>query len=310
MSNSKGIRTSMGLNEWVMLVLLSIVWGGTYLFVGIALSSFPTLSIVALRVSLAAVLFWAYILVARVPIPKSPFVWRDLFIQGLLNNAFPFSLLVWGQSAIASGLAAILNATTPLFTVVVAAILLADERITWLKATGVVIGFGGAVIVIGPEALLGLGGNLLPQLACVAAGIFYAFAVVFGRRFKEQGVPPLVVATGMLTGSSLVMIPVALVLDRPWQISSPQPAAWAAILALVVLSTVAAYVLFFNLLSSAGATNTTLVTFLIPVTAIVLGALFLGERLNLLDFTGLAVITLGLLLVDGRLLRRTTISRH
>lgn len=310
METSAGIRTTMGLREWVMLSLLSIVWGGTYMFVGIAVDSLPPLTIVSLRVSIAALAFWTYVLVARVPMPKSPVVWRDMFIQGIVNNALPFSLLVWGQTAIASGLAAILNATTPLFTVLIAATLLPDERITGLKSLGVLIGFGGAVLVIGPEQLLGLGMDVLPQLACIAAGLFYAIAVVFGRRFKEQGVPPVVVSTGMLTAAAALMIPAALIVEQPWQYAFPEPAVWVSILGLALLSTVVAYFLYFSLLSSSGATNTTLVTFLIPVSAILLGALVLDERLRLLDYAGMAVISIGLLLVDGRLLRRLEFGRR
>jgi len=310
MEKSAGIRTTMGLREWAMLSLLSIVWGGTYMFVGIAVDSLPPLTIVALRVSIAALAFWTYVLAARIPMPKSPAIWRDMFIQGVTNNALPFSLLVWGQTAIASGLAAILNATTPLFTVLIAAALLPDERITRLKSLGVLIGFGGAVLVIGPEQLLGLGMDVLPQLACIAAGLFYAVAVVFGRRFKEQGVPPVVVSTGMLTAAAALMIPAALIVERPWRYAFPEPAVWFSILGLALLSTVFAYFLYFSLLSSSGATNTTLVTFLIPVSAILLGALVLDERLRLLDYAGMAVISIGLLLVDGRLLRRLEFGRR
>jgi drug/metabolite transporter (DMT)-like permease len=303
MDNSTGIRTTMGLREWVMLSLLSIIWGGTYMFVGIAVYSLPPLTIVALRVTIAALAFWSYVLLARVPMPKSPVVWRDMLIQGVINNAFPFSLLVWGQTAIASGLAAILNATTPLFTVLIAGALLPDERITPLKSLGVLIGFGGAVLVIGPEQLVVLGLDVLPQLACVLAGLFYAVAVVFGRRFKEQGVSPVVVSTGMLTSAAAVMVPAALIIERPWTWGPPEPAVWFSILGLALICTVMAYFLYFSLLDSSGATNTTLVTFLIPVSAILLGALVLDERLRLTDFAGMAVIGLGLLLVDGRILR-------
>lgn len=300
----------MGLREWVALILLSIIWGGTYMFVGIAVSGLPPLTIVALRVSLAALAFWIYVLVTRTPLPKSPRVWRDMFVQGLINAAFPFSLLVWGQTAIASGLAAILNATTPLFTVLIAAAVLPDERITPLKTVGVLVGFSGALLVIGPEHLRSLGMDVLPQLACMLAGLFYALAVVYGRRFKEQGVSPIVLSTGMLTAAALVMIPAALIVEEPWHYAFPDTAVWVSILGLALLCTVVAFFLYFSLLASSGATNTTLVTLLIPVSAIVLGAVVLDEQLASMDFIGVGVISLGLLLVDGRLFRRRALAKR
>jgi drug/metabolite transporter (DMT)-like permease len=222
----------------------------------------------------------------------------------VLNNALPFCLIVWGQTQIASGLAAILNATTPLWTVLLAHALTRDERINAEKAAGVLVGFAGVAAMIGPALLAEIGADALAQLAVLAAAVSYAFAGIYGRRFRAMGVPPLVTATGQVTASTLLLLPLALAVDRPWQLALPGPTTVAAVLGFALLSTALAYVLYFRLLASAGATNLLLVTFLIPVSAILLGALVLGERLTARQLLGMALIGAGLAAIDGRLLRR------
>ena len=242
---------------------------------------------------------WAALAALRVRMPRAPGLWAAFLGVGLLNNAVPFALFVWGQHHIASGLAAILNATTPLFTVVVAHLLTPDEPLTPGKAAGVAVGFVGVVVMLGADLLAGLGTGLLTQAACLAATLSYAFAGVFGRRFRRMGVPPLATAAGQVTASTLVMLPLALLVDRPWAL--PGPGTWAALVGLGLLSTALAYVLYFRLLAAAGATNLLLVTFLIPVSAILLGALALGEELETKHFIGMALIGAGLAFIDGRL---------
>jgi drug/metabolite transporter (DMT)-like permease len=229
--------------------------------------------------------------------------------MGLLNNVIPFSLIVWGQTQIASGLASILNATMPLFTVLVAHVLTSDDRLTRPRVAGLAIGFAGVVVLIGPEALQGLGGDVLAQLAILAAAITYAFASVFGRRFKRMGIPPLATAAGQVTASTFLLLPVTLLVDRPWSLPMPSAEIWAAILGLALLSTALAYVVFFRILASAGSVNLSLVTFLIPVSAILLGALVLGEQLHATDFLGMALIGGGLICIDGRLPALLTAKR-
>jgi drug/metabolite transporter (DMT)-like permease len=207
------------------------------------------------------------------------------------------------QQQIASGLASILNATTPLFTVLAAHALTPDERLTPLKGTGVVIGLAGAVLVIGPDALGGLGSDVAAQLACLGAALSYACASIFGRRFRRMGVAPTVTAAGQVTASALMLAPVALVVDQPWTLPAPDLGTWAAVAGIGLLSTAAAYRLFFRILVAAGAVNLTLVTFLIPVSAILLGAAFLDETLAPRHFGGMAVIALGLACIDGRPVR-------
>jgi drug/metabolite transporter (DMT)-like permease len=227
-------------------------------------------------------------------------VWTAFFCMGLLNNMIPFSLIVWAQTHIASGLASILNATTPLFTVIVAHFLTKDERMSGWRFTGVVVGFAGVVLIIGPEALQGLGADIAAQTAILAAALSYACAGIFGRRFRAMRIPALVTATGQLTASTVMMIPLAIVVDRPWMLPMRGLEIWGAVLGLVLLSTALAYILYFRVLATAGATNVLLVTFLIPVSAILLSTTILGEQLDPEHFTGMGIIGLGLALIDGR----------
>ncbi len=301
---STAISQSMGFVEWAMLLTLSVLWGGSFFFIGVAVADLPTLTIVVLRVGLAALALWAIVLLLGRAVPKGRAVWGAFFGMGVLNNVVPFGLIVWGQQTIASGLASILNATTPLFTVVIAALLLADERASPLKLVGVTVGFLGVIVMIGLDALSGLGAGVFAQVAVLGGALSYAFAGVYGRRFKRLGVDPIVTAAGQVTASTLILAPAALMVDRPWMLTAPSGATWASIVALAVLSTACAYILYFQILQRAGATNLLLVTFLIPVSAILLGALVLGERLGWVHALGMALIGLGLAAIDGRLFKR------
>lgn len=293
----------MGTAEWTMLLLLSVLWGGSFFFVGVAVRDLPTLTIVALRVGLAAIVLWSVVGVSGRSVPRDPRVWFAFLGMGVLNNVIPFGLIVWGQQTIGSGLASILNATTPLFGVAVAGLLLPDERITGPKLLGIASGFAGVVVMIGPGSLTGIGSDVLAQIACLGGALSYAFAGVFGRRFKTFGVDPMVVAAGQVTGSTLVLAPLTIIIDRPWTLSMPPVSTWTAIVGLAVLSTALAYILYFQILERAGATNLLLVTFLIPVSAIALGVLILGEHLTGLEVVGMGLIGVGLLAIDGRVLR-------
>lgn len=302
-STPTGSSLTMGAIEWAMLIVLSILWGGSFFFVGVAVQELPTLSIVVLRVSLAALFLWSTVAFLGRVVPRKKEVWIAFLGMGFLNNVIPFTLIVWGQQAITSGLASILNATTPLFTVVVAGLLLSDERVSSLKILGIITGFSGVVLMIGTEALVGVGSNIPAQFACLGAAISYAFAGVFGRRFKRLAVDPVVAAAGQVTGSALVLAPIALFVDRPWTLSMPMTSTWMAIVGLALLSTALAYVLYFQILQRAGATNLLLVTFLIPLFAIALGVLFLDEKLGSFELVGMLLIGMGLLAIDGRILK-------
>ena len=294
------MQTKMGLAEWLLLLALSVLWGGSFLFIGIAVKELPPLTIVTLRVALAALALLVVVQVLGRGMPREPAAWRAFLGMGLLNNLVPFCLIVWGQTQIASGLASILNATTPLFGVVVAHLMTADEKMTGNRLAGVLFGLAGVAVMVGPAALAGLGDRLLPQLAILGAALSYAFAGVFGRRFRALGLQPLQTAAGQVSASTLMLAPVALIVERPWTLPMPGPATLAAVLALALFSTALAYILFFRILATAGTTNLMLVTFLIPVSAILLGALVLGEVPQMRQFAGMALIGAGLLAIDGR----------
>lgn len=297
------INTAMSIKAWGMLLLLSVLWGGSFFFIGVAVSDLPALYIVLFRVGIAAVALWVIALMLGLKFPKELSVWGAFLGMGILNNVIPFALIVWGQTQIASGLASILNAATPIFGVVVAGLLLADERISPLKLLGVVIGFIGVVAMIGLPALQG-GGHLLAQLAIIGAALSYAFAGVFGRRFKAMSINPVITAAGQVTASTFVLIPIVVFASEPIVISQVSFNTWAAIISLAVVSTALAYVLYFKILASSGATNVLLVTLLVPVSAILLGAAFLNETLEMIHFVGMFLIAIGLSAIDGRIWHR------
>ena len=287
-----------------MLITLATVWGGSFLFNAILVAQLPVITIVAIRVTVAALALWGFVRVTGRKIPTSPQVWGALLILGVLNNAIPFSLIFQGQTQITSGLASILNATTPLFTILVAGFFLTDERFSVLRVLGVVVGFSGVILMVGPEALSGLGDDFWAQLCALGAALSYGFASVFGRRFRELRVDPVMVATGQVTMSSLVLWPIALWIDGPQDIMGLSFNAAASMFGLAVLCTSFAYILYFRILERAGATNISLVTFLVPISAIILGVLVLGERIFIKEIMGMTLIGMGLAIIDGRLFQR------
>jgi drug/metabolite transporter (DMT)-like permease len=291
--------------EWTLLGLLSLVWGGSFFFNRILVVELHPFTIVFGRVAIAALTLLVVLRLTGQPLPRSRALWRSFFIMGLLNNLIPFALIVWGQTQIASGLAAILNATTPLFTALVVHYLAKDERerLTGNRLLGVVIGFVGVVLIVGPASLAGLGLNLMAQIAVLGGAVSYGFANNFGRRFRSAGVPPLVAAAGQVCATSIMSLPLMLIIDRPWELAAgPSLITWAALIGLGILSTALAYVIFFRLLSGAGAVNVALVTLLVPASALILGALVFAERLDWNELVGMAVILAGLVVIDGRVL--------
>ena len=292
----------MSVAEWGMLLVLSILWGGSFYFIGIAVRELPPFTIVFLRVAIAALALHVALPAMGLRFPLDRPVLLAFLGMGLLNNVIPFCLIVYGQREIASGLASILNATTPLFTVIVMHMLTADEKITRGKLLGLVLGFAGVVVMIGALALDGLGTHLVAQLAVLGAACSYGFSGLFGRRFKRLGVAPHVTAAGQVTMSSLILLPIMLVVDRPWTLAVPGVETWAAVIALALVSTVLAYILFFRLLATAGPTNLSLVTFIVPIPAILLGTLRLGESLEPRHYVGMALIGCGLAAIDGRII--------
>jgi drug/metabolite transporter (DMT)-like permease len=295
------INIVMTRGDWAILVVLALIWGAAFFFIHVAVAHVAPLTYVGLRLSIAAVglLAWMRWKGEKLSLPLP--VWGAILLLALLNNVVPFALFGWAQQHIASGLASILNATTPIWGVVVAHIATSDEKITPAKLIGVVVGFVGVATMIGPD-LLTSGESIVPQLACIAASLCYALAGVWARRFRPMGLKPLKVATAQLLVGALVMTPVSLTVAEPWIGGSPSLAALGAITVLALACTALGYVLYFRLIDSAGATNATLVTLLVPPIAILLGALFLGEVLNGTQFLGFAFTALGLAVIDGRLI--------
>jgi drug/metabolite transporter (DMT)-like permease len=294
------INRPMSALEWVLVLSLSVLWGGSFFFNGIAVKELPTLTVVVARVALSAAILLVVLRFLGSGLPRDRRVWLAFFGMGLLNNVLPFSLIVWGQTHLASGVASILNATTPLFAVIVAHLLTHDEKMTGARLVGVVVGLTGVGYMIGGAALASLGSGILAQIACLAAALSYAFAGVFGRRFKSMGATPMQTAAGQVTASSLMLAPVVMLVDRPWMLPVPGMAAVLALVGVAALSTALAYVIYFRILATAGATNLLLVTFLIPVSAILLGVLVLGETMQFKHFVGMGLISVGLAAIDGR----------
>lgn len=310
-SPSPANRTMTGL-EWAMLLALATVWGGSFFFNSVAVRDLPVLTVVLARVALAAIILLAVLRLRGKRMPRGRRVWLAFFGMGLLNNAIPFTLIVWGQQHIASGVASILNAATPFFGVLLAHLLTRDEQMTRAKISGVVLGFAGVAVMIGAGALRDLGVHVAAQIMCLLAAVSYAAAGIFGRRFRALGVSPMSTATGQVIASSLILLPLVMILDRPWTLPPPGWGAIGAVIGLAAISTALAYTLYFRILSTAGATNLLLVTLLVPVSAILLGILFLGETLLVQHIGGMALIGVGLCVIDGRPLKtlRGAITRR
>ncbi len=292
---------AMNPTEWGLLVLLSVLWGGAYFCVGVAVVELPPLTVVLARVGIAAAILLAVTLFLGHSLPRTLSAWTPFLVMGLLNNAVPFSFLTAGQTIVSVGLAAIINGMTPLFTALVMASF-REERLTALRAVGVLLGVAGVILIsrldaaVADARLLGIG-------LCLAATLSYGFAALWGRRHLAD-TPPLKSATCQLLSSTLVMAVVVAIVDRPWTLPMPGAEIWMALGGLALFGTAIAYVVFFEILTRAGASNVMLVTLLMPVTALLLGNLFLAEPIVLRELAGAATIGLGLLFIDGRLPRR------
>jgi drug/metabolite transporter (DMT)-like permease len=290
---------------WGLLVLLSTIWGASFFFAAIALTGFPPLTIVLGRVAIAAAALALACRAAGIALPRGRAQWMAVAGMGMFNNALPFTLIIVGQTFIPSGLAAVVNAATPVFAVLCLHLMTSDDRLKPNTLGGALTGLAGVAILAGPAAFATGGwGELLGIALCLGACLSYGLSAVWARRLRRAGLVPLAVAAGQCTSSTLMMLPLVLVFDRPWTLPAPPAEAVAALVAFGLFSTGLAYALFYWIMARAGATNAMLVTLLVPVTALVLGTLVLGEQLAARHFLGMAVIGAGLLLIDGRVLRR------
>ncbi|WP_246789703.1 DMT family transporter [Bradyrhizobium sp. CCBAU 51765] len=283
--------------DWSLLAVLSILWGGSFFFNGAALRELPPLTLVFLRVALGAAILLPLLRMQGIGFPIGATGWRPFIAIGLLNNAIPFSLIVIGQTFIPSGLASILNATTPLFTVLVMAVA-GEEALQMRRVAGVALGLFGVIILRGwgIEARPGQG---LGILLCLGGALSYGFAALAARRLLKDS-PPLGTATFQLIASTVMMAIIAGAVEQPWRLPMPSVTTWLAVLGLAGLSTALAYIVFFQILRRSGASNVMLVTLLIPVTAILLGWLVLDEPISMREIAGAIVIGSALLVIDGR----------
>ena len=296
MSVSRPDRLSMSTTDWLLLFLLSLLWGGVYFFGKVAVVEIPPLTLALGRVAIAAAVLAVFVCIGSPSSSLQP--WSSYIMLGFLQNVIPFGLIFWGQIHIPSSLSSILLATTPLFTVLIAHIATADDKLTLARFVGLVAGFFGVAIVIGSDLLHEFGTNLAAEVASLLAALSFATAGVYGRRFRNE--PSLVVSTGQLIASTIILAPAAALIDRPWNLPIPSAAALYSLLALALLSTAFGYLIYFRILSRAGATNVMLVNLLMPVSTMLLGILILDEHITSRHLVGLATIAVGLAAVDGR----------
>jgi len=293
-------RTSLALTarDWALLIALSGVWGASYFFGKVAVEDIGPLTVVLGRVAIAAAILYIVIRLRGIAVPATRADWQGFFVMGLLNSAIPYSLIFWGETRIDSGLAAILTATVPIFTVAVAHFWTVDEKMTPAKAAGIGLGMAGVVVIMGRDLDAIGSGSGLAKLAIIGAAISYAFSGIYGRRLK--GKSPLILAWGQMCAATVYLLPLVLVVDRPWSSADWTAEAVLSVIALATLCTALAYMIFFRLLATVGATNTSLVTFLIPVSSLLLGTLFLDEALVAVQLLGMLLIVAGMAVIDGR----------
>jgi drug/metabolite transporter (DMT)-like permease len=299
---AKPVPGTMVAREWGQLLLLGLIWGGSFFFARVAVAQIQPLMLVLLRVGIAAVVLQFYLVLRGLSFQPVFSRAPAFLLLALLNNVVPFSLIFVGQTELGAGPASVLYATTPFWTVILANILTSDEKLSRNKVAGILLGIAGTAVMVGPGILTGLSSPLWAKLALIGAAISYALAVIFAKRFRD--VSPVVVATGQLSASTIIMIPLVLASHGSAGLLSASLPVWFAVVALAVVSTAFAFILYFNLIASAGATNASLVTLVVPVSAIFLGAIFLGERFETFEMTGIALIGLGLVTIDGRAFRR------
>ena len=294
--------TGMSRTEWALLLLLSVLWGGSFFFAKIAVVALPPLTLVFVRFSAAAILVYAYVRTRGMAIPTDMRSWASFVGMGLLNNLIPAGLIVWGQTMIPSGLASVVIATTPIFSILAIHFTSADERLTLGKVSGMALGLVGVCVLFRLGATNARNVSTIGIIACLGAAVSYGFANALGKRFRHLGIPPAVGATGQMTATALIAFPLALAIEAPWKLAVPDARIWAAMAGLIILSTALGYVVFFRILATAGATNISLVTLLIPVSAVLLGSAVLGEHISTTQVVGMMLIASGLIAIDGRVM--------
>lgn len=298
---------TMSAKSWLYLLVLSIFWAGSFIANKIALTHYDTMTIVAFRVTGGTLALMPFLLIMKERLPRGKIIWVWLVMTGIFNNITPFLLIVWGQQYIDAGLASVINAITPVMTVVIAHFLTDDEKITSQKIIGVSLGFAGIVILFNPQEIDMGGMAFLGQLALLASSLAYALSVIFLRKIFALGVSPVQGAFGQLAASSVIMLPAALIVDGFYRLPMPPFDVVLALLTLTVLCSAVAYILYFSLTREAGATNASLVTVTIPPFAILMGVVLFGETIDTAEITGMVIITIGLLVTNGLIFRKKSL---
>lgn len=293
-------RQTMNARDWALLIVLSMMWGASFIFMEIGIRDFPTLTIVAIRVSLAALILNGFVLARGQRLSYSASIWKSFALMAVMGNVIPFSLFVWGQIYITAGLSSILNATVPFFTVIGIYFFTKDEALTPQRIIGLLAGFSGVVAIIGPGALIQERTHILAELAPLTAAACYAVAILYAKRFKDLGVPALHMAAGQLTMAAVILVPIALVIERPWMTATPSLESMAALTGLGVMSTGIAIAVYYYLLNAIGAVNVSLVTFLIPVSANIFAFLLFGDVIEHGEIIGMVLIFSGLFVMNYR----------
>jgi drug/metabolite transporter (DMT)-like permease len=291
-------QKSLSGRAWAEMLVLALIWGGSFLSIRIALDEISPLMSVAHRVTWAMLVLCGVVAMMRIPLPRNPRIWFAFLVMGLLNNVIPFVLMAWGQLHIESGLTSILNAFTAVVGVVIAALFFSDERLTPRKIIGVVLGFFGVAVAIGLENFKNFDLRSLAQLAIIGGTVAYAVAGVWARK-NLVGMPPQLAAAGMLTGATVIMLPLVYFVEGLPNFDL-KPRTLVAIWYYAVIATAAAYLLYYRVLAMAGSGNLMLVTLLVAPVAITLGAVVLGEKLSANAFVGFVILAVGLIILDGR----------
>lgn len=287
--------------QWLLILTVAMFWGGSYFFTAVAIRELPPFTIVMARYVVSAPIMICLIILLGQRLPWQAGIWKFGCVLALLNQIVPFSLIAWGQGHIPGAVASILNAVGPIITLVLAHFLTHDDRMTPQRVIGVVLGFAGLVIMIGVSALRAFDVNILAQLACVLATVSYAIANIWARNVYKSGIKPTEVVCAQSVCAGVMLFPLLMVVDQPWTLPLPSVQVWLALLCLGVFSATLGHLIFFKALSLTSATNISLVSYFMPVSAILLGVTFLGETLETRHVIGMCVILAGLAIMDGRL---------
>lgn len=288
----------MSLQIFGWILLLAALWGPSFLFIKLAVTDIPPLTLVVGRVGIAAVLLYLVLRLQGRNLPKFGRAWKHFAVMALFQNALPFALFNWGEQHIDSALAAILNGTTPLFTMLLAHLFIADDRLTMDKLLGIIVGFGGLLLLIAPSLFEGFQVTTWGLIGVTFASVSYGIAIVYSR-LHLRGLPPLVAPTAQLTLATLYMLPLSLIFEHPFSLPLPSLSAIGSLVALAVFGTALAFVIYYYVIERTSATSVSMVTYLVPVFGVALGVAVLGEQLSWSAYVGCALILLGVMVVNG-----------